>query len=264
MHGSGSVRHPSRTVTAHGDHWRSHGGVRIHDDEGESVRQTRRRVLAGVGITAFAAGLVATAAPLGVPSAGAAGQTTLTFLNINDFHGRIDTNTTRFATTIETERAAAPGGADSVLVLSAGDNVGASLFASRIADDQPTIDVLNALELDASAVGNHEFDQGAADLFNDIIGAGPNADWPYLAANVYTAGTTTVPTPLQEYTVVTLNSGQIDEVRVGIIGAVTQETPSLVSPLGRRRARRSAIPSTRSTASPRSCPTGTPPTARPT
>ncbi len=64
--------------------------------------------------------------------------------------------------------------------MSAGDNVSASLFASAVQQDQPTIDVLNALELNASAVGNHEFDKGFADLRDRIIAGGTNATWDYL------------------------------------------------------------------------------------
>ena len=82
----------------------------------------------------------------------------LNLLGINDFHGRIDSNTVQFAGTIEKLRAAAAPGATAFL--SAGDNIGASLFASAVAKDQPTIDVLNTLELRTSAVGNHEFDGG--------------------------------------------------------------------------------------------------------
>ncbi|HEX2246261.1 MAG TPA: hypothetical protein VHH13_01745, partial [Arthrobacter sp.] len=68
----------------------------------------------------------------------------LNLLGINDFHGRIDENTVKFAGTVEQLRAQNPGG---TLFTSAGDNIGASLFASASQDDQPTIDVLNALEL---------------------------------------------------------------------------------------------------------------------
>ena len=113
----------------------------------------------------------------------------LNFLGINDFHGRIDSNTVFFAGTIEKLRAAAAPGATAFI--SAGDNIGASLFASAVAKDQPTIDVLNALELRTSAVGNHEFDGGWADLRDRVIAGGTNAKFPYLGANVYTKGTTT-------------------------------------------------------------------------
>ncbi|MCC9198374.1 ExeM/NucH family extracellular endonuclease [Arthrobacter sp. zg-Y820] len=144
----------------------------------------------------------------------------LNLLNINDFHGRIDDNTVNFAGTVEQLKAAAPEG--SSLFLSAGDNIGASLFASSVQQDKPTLDVLNALELQASAVGNHEFDAGFADLTDRVAAA---ADFPYLGANVYLKGTTTP--ALDEYTILDVNG-----VSVAVIGAITEETPTLVSPGG--------------------------------
>ncbi|MBT2250469.1 ExeM/NucH family extracellular endonuclease [Arthrobacter sp. BHU FT2] len=147
----------------------------------------------------------------------------LNFLGINDFHGRIDSNTVQFAGTIEKLRAAAAPGATAFL--SAGDNIGASLFASAVAKDQPTIDVLNALELKTSAVGNHEFDGGWADLRDRVIAGGSNAKFPYLGANVYEKGTTEPVLP--EYTVMDMNG-----IKVAVIGTVTQEVPSLVTPAG--------------------------------
>jgi 5'-nucleotidase len=144
-------------------------------------------------------------------------------LNINDFHGRIDANTVKFAGTVESLKA--QFGPDQSLFLSAGDNIGASLFPSSSLLDQPTIDVLNALSLAASAVGNHEFDQGYDDLVNRVINGGENARFDYLGANVYQKGTT-IPA-LDEYAIF-----EVDGVDVAVIGAVTQETPTLVSPAG--------------------------------
>ncbi|MFC0645900.1 ExeM/NucH family extracellular endonuclease [Cellulomonas phragmiteti] len=150
------------------------------------------------------------------------GPVDLTFLNINDFHGRIDGNTVKFAGTVEQQRAAADG---PVAFLSAGDNIGASVFASAVQGDQPTIDVLNALDLAATAVGNHEFDGGYDDLVDRVIAGGENARFPHLGANVYLAGTSTP--ALDEYALLDMGG-----VTVGVIGAVTQETPSLVTPGG--------------------------------
>ncbi len=164
------------------------------------------------------------ASPLAIaPAQAAPDETTIALLNFNDFHGRIDTNTTKFATTIEAERATY--GDANTLLLSAGDNIGASLFASATQADQPTIDVLNALDLKVSAVGNHEFDKGFADLTGRVINGGTNAKWDYLGANVYLKGTTTPALP--EYSIQTVGG-----VKVGVIGVVTQEAPTLVSPAG--------------------------------
>ena len=147
----------------------------------------------------------------------------LNLLGVNDFHGRIDSNTVFFAGTIEKLRAAAAPG--TTAFLSSGDNIGASLFASAVAKDQPSIDVLNALDMRASAVGNHEFDGGFADLRDRVIAGGSNAKFPYLGANVYRKGTAEPALP--EYTVLDLNG-----IKVAVIGTVTQEVPSLVTPAG--------------------------------
>ncbi|WP_292878607.1 ExeM/NucH family extracellular endonuclease [Microbacterium sp.] len=143
----------------------------------------------------------------------------LTLLGINDFHGRIDANTVKFAGTVEKLKQDATG---PVLLLSSGDNIGASLFASSVAKDKPTIDVLNALGMQATAVGNHEFDRGWIDLRDRVA---PASDYPQLGANVYLKGTTTPALPAYEL----LDAGGLT---VGVIGAVTEETPSLVSPGG--------------------------------
>ncbi|MFW6773660.1 5'-nucleotidase C-terminal domain-containing protein [Nocardioides sp. CPCC 205120] len=154
------------------------------------------------------------------PSATAADPVTIQLLNINDFHGRIDANTTKLATTVESLRA--QHGDDSTLLLSNGDNIGASLFASAVQQDEPTIDVLNALDLDASAAGNHEFDQGYDDLTGRVA---DRAEFPFLGANVYDKGTTTPALP--EYELL-----EVQGQSVAVIGAVTLETADIVSPAG--------------------------------
>src|SRR3954454_373888 len=193
-----------------------------------------------VTIAALAAvGSVGGAAPSGVVHAA---PVSLTLLNINDFHGRIDPVgdlTTRWATTIEQERTIDP----TLLLLGAGDLIGASLFNSAVQQDQPTIDVMNEMCLNASSVGNHEFDKGYSDLVNRVISGpagqstdpcpvvagsqapGSNAKWSYLGANVYNKGTLTP--ALAPYATFVVKG-----VTVGVVGAVTSETPALVSPGG--------------------------------
>lgn len=144
----------------------------------------------------------------------------LNLLGFNDLHGRIDANTTKWATTIEQLRIA--GGEDNTLLLGSGDSIGASLFASASADDNPTLDVLNAVDVDSSAVGNHEFDKGFEDLRGRVQ---DRADFSYLGANVYRAGTQTP--VLDEYDLF-----EVDGLSVAVVGAVTQATPTVVSPAG--------------------------------
>src|SRR5215218_4511222 len=50
------------------------------------------------------------------------------------------------------------------LVVSSGDLIGASPLVSALFHDEPTIEAMNALGLDLSGVGNHEFDEGRAEL----------------------------------------------------------------------------------------------------
>lgn len=174
---------------------------------------------------ALVAALLAVA-PFSATSASAADEVTVDILAVNDFHGRIaDETTVQWAATVEQLRA--ESGDANTLFVGAGDLIGASLFESAIQDDQPTIDVFNALNLDASAVGNHEFDKGWIDLRDRVIGAddAPNAQWDYLGANVYHQGTTDPALPA----FMLYDVGGLD---VAVIGAVTEETPSLVSPAG--------------------------------
>lgn len=170
------------------------------------------------GITATSATVFALIAVPVDHANSADAPSTLTLLNINDFHGRISPDIAMgLANTVQTERAAASG--DSML-LAAGDNVGASLYASSVQKDKPTIDFLNALGLQATAVGNHEFDAGWDDLINRIV---PASDFAHLGANVLTLDGAPALDPYYLYTTE-------DGVRVAVIGAVTTETPQLTNP----------------------------------
>lgn len=169
----------------------------------------------------------AAAVPLGaVPDdpnpADPAPASTFTILSINDFHGRLEAADPAAGAAVLAGAVRSFEASGETLVVSAGDSIGASTFTSFIRDDQPTLDALNSIGLDASALGNHEFDTGTADLRDRIL---PAAAFPYLAANVYTAGTTAP--AFEEYSL-----QEVGHTTVGFIGAVTEELPSLVSPAG--------------------------------
>ncbi|MFT3888562.1 MAG: bifunctional UDP-sugar hydrolase/5'-nucleotidase [Arachnia sp.] len=200
---------------------------------------TARRVTATLSAAALAASAFVTLAPLSAeaaPGQCVAGNPTktVTVFAFNDFHGRIfdDSKTPdnaagylagKLFTPVEQARAA--DGDDSVLLLSSGDNIGASTFVSMMADDDPTLDILNAAGLEASTVGNHEFDKGWSDLSGRVVPKASGFD--YLGANVYEKGTTTVAAPLKAYDII-----EKAGVKIGIVGAVTADVPSLVSPGG--------------------------------
>ena len=144
-------------------------------------------------------------------------------VTVNDFHGRIEQSGASggaavLSGAVKQIRAENPN----TVFAAAGDLIGASTFTSFIQQDNPTIDALNAAGLDVSSVGNHEFDQGFADLTDRVM---PRALWEYLGANVYDR--TTGNPALPEYFIKTFGG-----VSVGFIGAVTNELPSLVTPSG--------------------------------
>ncbi|MFV0428017.1 MAG: bifunctional metallophosphatase/5'-nucleotidase [Arachnia sp.] len=182
------------------------------------------RATAALAVSALAFGGVVAAAPQATAAPGEciAPTTTVNVYSFNDFHGRIN-NAAALFTPVEADRAA--NGEDRVLLTSAGDNIGGSTFVSVAGNDGPTTDVLNAAGVEAIAVGNHEFDKGWAALSARITGG--DFDMPISGANVYDAGTTTVASPLVEYSLFTKGG-----VTIAFIGAVTSELPSLVSPAG--------------------------------
>jgi 5'-nucleotidase len=160
-------------------------------------------------------GLITTARPVN-----------LQLLSVNDFHGRLESPATvngqpvggaaQLAGLVNQLRAQNPNTA----FVSAGDNIGASTFISAIDGDNPTIDALNQMGVVASAVGNHEFDKGIADLTGRVT---DRANFPLLGANVYRGNERALPA----YSV-----SNVGGVKVGFIGVVTEQTSTLVSPDG--------------------------------
>jgi 5'-nucleotidase len=142
----------------------------------------------------------------------------------------------------------------------AGDLISASTFESSFFKDEPTIEALNAMGLDVSAVGNHEYDRGTEELrrisgatdgtYSDDVVACPETlggeafvrgedgcfgegehefhgtDFPYLAANVIS--TDTGEPMLPPYQILEVGGGR----QMAVIGVVTESTPTIVSPGG--------------------------------
>lgn len=165
------------------------------------------------------------------PSAGAPGgdKATIDLVTISDFHGHIarvlDKSTKAVkepgALTLSCEVNAARQANPNTLFISNGDNVGGSAYISSILEDNPTIDVLNAMKLDVTSAGNHEFDKGMVDLEKHIMA---RLDAPILAANV-TGNAALSAEGDGDGTFIK----EIGGVTVGFVGVVTEELPSLVS-----------------------------------
>lgn len=160
---------------------------------------------------------------VGVATEGVPSTVDINLVTVNDFHGRIEQSApsggiAALSSAVKQIRAGNPN----TVFAAAGDMIGASTFTSFIQQDVPTIEALNAAGLDVSSVGNHEFDQGFADLTDRVM---PLALWEYLGANIYDKDTGLPALP--EYFLQTF-----DDVTIGFVGAVTDELPSLVSPAG--------------------------------
>ncbi|MEE6281876.1 bifunctional metallophosphatase/5'-nucleotidase [Georgenia sp. MJ170] len=198
-----------------------------------SRRAARRSVAAAASLGLVLVGLAAVPAGADVDDDG---NVVVDLVGINDFHGRISTRDSNGAVALASAVEDARAANEDTLFVSAGDNFGASTFVSMINDEVPTIQALAAMGLDASALGNHEFDQGTDILHQRIDGrpGEPDADppvpgwqpagFPYLAANVTRDG-------VQEFDATTVVE-TVNGVAVGFIGALTPTMPSLVTPSG--------------------------------
>lgn len=172
------------------------------------------------------------------------------------------------------------------ITVSSGDNIGASPLVSALFHDEPTIDALSQMGVEYSSVGNHEFDEGVAELKRMQNGgchpkdgctfesSFAGATFKYLAANVLAP-----PTAAQLAAVAKYNAAQkaklathkrfcarkankpkatckrpfkiklkakptaqplfppyavktVGGVKVGFIGEVLKETPTIVTPSG--------------------------------
>ena len=169
-------------------------------------------------------------------------QVELQILALNDFHGNINTFSSSFGATggaqnLATNIAAAEAGVRNSIFVSAGDLIGASPLISALFHDEPTIEVMNEIGLDINGVGNHEFDEGPAELLRmqqggshpvdgDLDGDGfEGADFEFLAANVTVNDTGKTLFPA--YTIKNYQG-----VKVAFIGLTLEGTPSIVTPTG--------------------------------
>src|SRR6476469_8098466 len=112
----------------------------------------------------------------------AAAPVDLRILAINDFHGYLRPSPGGITITDPEDKTkritVAAGGAEymatlvkqlregrkNTIFVAAGDLIGASPFLSAMFHDEPSIESLSMMGLAISSVGNHEFDEGTAEL----------------------------------------------------------------------------------------------------
>ena len=167
-------------------------------------------------------------------------------LAFNDYHGHLQPDTPGTADGVQA------GGGEYLsaklnelrdghkysLTVAAGDLIGGSPAFSGLFHDEPSVESLNVMGLDASSVGNHEFDEGVTELLRmQDGGCHPDdgcyfpgdpyagADFQWLAAN--TVHETTGETPLPPYWV-----ERFQNIKIGFIGMTLEATPTLVASAG--------------------------------
>jgi 5'-nucleotidase len=188
---------------------------------------------------------------------------TVKVIGLNDFHGNLESPGTFSAdTTVVAASRPAVGGADFMaayvaklkgqntesVVVGAGDLIGATPLISAAFSDEPAVEVLNRIGLEFTAVGNHEFDSGSAELLrlqnggckikggiqdpNSCKGASVGTPVPFegakfkwLSANVLS--TTTNKPLLPAYGIKTFKG-----VKMAFIGMTLKATPTIVTPTG--------------------------------
>lgn len=212
-----------------------------------------RPARAGLTALALALTLAGCASVPGTPGALAQSKSSpveLNLVSINDFHGNLEASAYKLAPegsastdTIKAGGIDILGGAlaafrkedKDLLFVGAGDMVGASPALSSMWADEPSIVAMNRMGLVASALGNHEFDQGSKELLRQqhggcdsprpskacqIAKSFEGAGFTYLATNVIdqASGKNLVP----GWRIV-----DVKGVKVGLIGAVLQDVPSV-------------------------------------
>jgi 5'-nucleotidase len=180
----------------------------------------------------------------------AGGTVDINLVALNDFHGNLEpTKYNLKPAGSEQAQAIQAGGIDvlkgaltafrkedkDLLFVAAGDLIGASPALSSMWADEPSIEAMNRMGLVASSLGNHEFDQGSKELLRQQNGGcdsprptkacqlAPSfkgARFSYLATNVI--DTATGKNLVPGWRIV-----DVKGVKVGLIGAVLKDTPSV-------------------------------------
>jgi 5'-nucleotidase len=175
---------------------------------------------------------------------------TVSIIAFNDFHGNVEGGNLRWADIpaggvnwMAAHVAALKTHNPNTVVVSAGDLIGASPLVSALYHDEPTIEAINRLGLEMSAVGNHEFDEGRDELLRmqdggchptdaghtcrgaDVGTPVPfeGAAFEFLAANVIDRRTGKTLFPA--YTL-----RDFEGIKVAVVGMTLEGTPSLVAP----------------------------------
>lgn len=211
------------------------------------TRGRRRLIAIFVALVTALASLGALATPASADKkADPPGQLVqIQLLAFNDYHGHVQ------STTPGTVNGIPAGGGEYLsamlktlrkgnkysLTVAAGDLIGGSPAFSGLFHDEPSVESLNAMGLDVSSVGNHEFDEGVTELLRMQDGGCHPVDGcyfpgtPFAGANFQWLAANTVDedgkTPLPPYWV-----KKFEGVKIGFIGMTLEATDTLVAKAG--------------------------------
>jgi 2',3'-cyclic-nucleotide 2'-phosphodiesterase (5'-nucleotidase family) len=158
--------------------------------------------------------------PPGTPPPKAKHTANIQLLTISDWHGQLTpVNGVGGAAFLKTYFDEARAENPNTLLFTAGDAIGATPPISSFFEDEPAIEALNMMGLDADTFGNHNFDRGVEHLQRMI----DLAEYPFVAANL--ANLEENLTGVEPYTIF-----ELDRVRIAVIGIVNEEAPTLVTP----------------------------------
>jgi 5'-nucleotidase len=136
------------------------------------------------------------------------------------------------ATAVATLRAQNPNH----VFVAAGDLIGATPLLSALFRDEPTIESLGLMGLEASAVGNHEFDRGAVELLRLQAGGchieGCRGPAPFAGARFQYLAASTVDEKTGRTLLPAVHIKRFQGVPVAFIGLTLKDTPNIVMPGG--------------------------------
>jgi 2',3'-cyclic-nucleotide 2'-phosphodiesterase/3'-nucleotidase/5'-nucleotidase len=159
-----------------------------------------------------------------------AGRSRLRVVATNDLHGRLLPERYAWSEGREVGGAATlaryfalerEGFGGPTLILDGGDQMQGTPL-SNLTEGRAAVAYFNGTGYRGAAIGNHEFDWGIPTL----AARTGEADYAWLAANVFVAGSDTAPSWLKPVAMVQVEGGP----RVGLIGLATQETPTATIP----------------------------------
>lgn len=212
------------------------------------------RRLSVLAITAAAATVISATGPAQADAQSLRGRGTVDvrLIGINDLHGNIEPPSGSSGRVILPDGTTVDAGGAAFnathiknlqkevknsVIVGQGDLIGASPIVSALFHDEPTIEVLNKVGMDATAAGNHEFDEGYEELLRmQRGGCHPvdgcqfsekykGANFPILGANV-TKAKTGLPALPPFWVEIR------DGIPIGFIGMPLKDVPVLVDPNG--------------------------------